>query len=187
MCIRPDITYVTTQAVVDTTELFVEKTGLNGELMGFDCLITAIINVAEQAGDINKAKHWRQVRDFGMRHHCSPMSAWEVDGKTHREQSFIPESWIPDAEDMIRVYIGNPLNPQHRPQQLEISIESMESINAGYEDATAVIGSDYDQGRCKTDIDDILRRNAEEPFTLPPMTAEETAIEEEYLSQFNRA
>jgi len=130
MCLRPDIVFVTTQAVYDDLAAVV-KTGLDGDTVGFDNHLTALIKATEEDNE-ERATHWRKVQDFGTRLFCSPYSGIEIDGKITREFGFNDTDFGVEPEEMIKVYIGNPLNPPHEHQQPKITVESMTAINAEY-------------------------------------------------------
>ena len=126
MCLRPDIIYVTTRKVYDDYVKFVCDTGLDGISYGFSLHFEVLINELENQGDEQQATHWRNVMDLGHRKDCSLLSAVEVDGDLI-EGIKIPH-WK-EPENLIKVYIGNPLNPPHTCQQNAITVESMEIIN----------------------------------------------------------
>ena len=131
MCHRPDIVYVTTQAVYDDLIAVLDETGLYADCVGFDRHFDALIKTAEELGNEDQATHWRNIRDFGFRTACSPLSGIEINGKIEYWEG-VRDEQIPEPEDIIRVYIGNPLNPPHEPEQDAISKESMKVINAAY-------------------------------------------------------
>ncbi len=132
MCLRPDIVYVITQPIHDDWKAFIEKTGLHGDTVGFNNHWTALIKAAEE-GNEQQAAHWRLVQDFGKRMACSPLSGIEIDGKIEREFVIEENHWSLEPENIIKIYIGNPLNPPHVPDQPAITQESMKAIAAAYQ------------------------------------------------------
>lgn len=129
MCMRPDICYVVSPVVwLESRRL--EAEGLAGMTRKFFAFCDQRIEEAEAMGDSEVASHWRQVCDFEMRHACSPLSPVEADGVRVWET----EVSVPDDE-LIRLYIANPRNPEHVPGQAGITQTSMRTINQDWTDA----------------------------------------------------
>ncbi len=135
MCFRPDIVYVTSQAVYDDWTAFVDETGWLGDTVGFRKHFTALVKSAEEEGNEQQATHWRNVLDFGFRIACSPFSGIEIDGKVIRLDRMPPEAeeFFGGTDDPIQIYIGNPHNLPHEHGQFAITEESMKAINAAYQ------------------------------------------------------
>jgi len=118
MCLRPDIVYVVSMAVYDSYLALLEE-HLYPDSVGYHEGCDEQVEAADQAGDAERLRHWRLVKDFATRYGCSPLSAIEVDGEIYH-QIELPHP-VPDA-NLIRVVIGDPRNPPHEHQQPKITL-----------------------------------------------------------------
>lgn len=127
MCLRPDVVFVTSQAVFDDYQALSDR-GLYGVTNGYHRHCEAQISAALKRGDAAAASHWRLVQDFGHRYDCSPLGGVEIAGVLHRDPALPP--CPPEAR--VRLYIGNPDNPPHENHQPAVTKSSMARVNAGY-------------------------------------------------------
>ena len=98
-----------------------------GILNGFDRYCNEQLDIAKVVDYCNFTEQWRQVKEFGLRHTCSPFSGVEVNGEL-----VIENYQLEYLTETIRVYIDNPENPEHQHQQENITKESMALANPGH-------------------------------------------------------